>query len=379
MSLNFIEKNKNIILYFLIIVSIFSFVNTIGKGLVNGCDFQWQPSVLLWDGINHYQKFIAKGGRGDFLCQNGEYAHLLQVLFYPFTLFEWETARILWLVVNVFFTISIPILICKSLKLNKYQSILLFIIFITCYPTRMTINYGQQSLMVLFFMLLPFIYNNKSSNFFAGLSYVKYSTGYIIFLNLLASKKYKFFILSCIPYIIGWIIYFTYTGSDPIVNFFEPIQLSLKKGYIRDADVYSLINIYYSSSKGLYLKFVLIFIIFLINFLILVKINKNNDIYFKMSLILICPLIFFPHSNYDYILLFPLLAYSIAEINYLINKINIYFVIYFFYFNRIVNHLIDHDAIYQPALLLVLITLLICNIYSYKNKDNLYFFKIKLI
>jgi len=193
-------------------------------------------------------------------------------------------------------------------------------------------------------------------------------------LNFLASKKYKYFILASIPYLIGWILYFLVTNSDPLVNFFEPIQLSLKKGYMRDADLFSLINIYFSPAKELYFKIIILILILVINFLLLIKINKNTDNFFKMSLVLICPLIFFPHSNYDYILLFPLLCYSLLNSEYLINKINIYFVLYFFYFNRIINHLIDFDEVYQPILLFFLIALLITNIYSYKIKDNLYFF-----
>ena len=342
----FLSKNKTIILYFLIIVSIFSFTNTISKSLVNGCDFQWHPSVLLWEGINHYQKFIANGGRGDFLCQNGEYAHLLHILYYPFTLYEWETARFLLLMINTFFIFSIPLLICKFLKLSTYKSILLILIFITCYPARMTLNYGQQSLFVMFFMMLPFILNHRISNFFAGFSYVKYSSGYVIFLNFLANKEYKNFILSVIPYLFGWIIYFTLTKSDAITNFFEPIQLSLGKGYAKDADIFSLLNIYLLSSKTLLVKLIFIISIFILNFLLLIKINQNKDIFFKMSLIMICPLIFFPHSNYDYILLFPLLCFSLRNIEYFISRINIYFVIYFFYFNRIVKHLLDIDFIY---------------------------------
>ena len=372
----FIKKNKKGLLYFLIIVSIFSFLNTVSKGLVNGCDFQWQPALLFWDGVNHYQKFIING-KGDFLCQNGEYAHLLHVLYYPFTLFKWETARVLWLGVNIIFIFLIPILICASFKLSKYKTILLLLIFITCYPSRMTLNYGQQSLFVMFFMMLPFISYNKISAIFSGLSYVKYSTGYVVFLNFLASKQYKYFILASIPYFAGWLIYFSVTSSDPIINFFEPIQLSLKKGYIRDADLFSLINIYFTQSKELHFKLLVLILIFIFNFILLIKINKNNDIFFKMSLVFICPLIFFPHSNYDYILLFPILCYSFLNTDYLINKINIYFVLYFFYFNRIINHLIDFDALYQPILLLFLIGLVIINIYSYKNKDNLYFFNLK--
>ena len=377
MTTNILGNKKKYFLYFLIFVSIFSFLNTIYKGLLNGCDFQWQPAVLLWEGINHYEKFIING-KGDFLCQNGEYAHLLHVLYYPFTLFEWETARLLWLGVNIIFIFLIPLLVCKSLKLSKYKTMILLLIFITCYPSRMTLNYGQQSLFVLFFMILPFIFNNKLSSFFSGLSYVKYSSGYIIFLNFLASKQYKYFFFASVPYLLGWILYFLLTNSDPIINFFEPIQLSLKKGYIRDADFYSLINMYFMPAKGIYFKPFILAIIFLINFLILIKINKNNDNFFKMSLVLICPLIFFPHSNYDYVLLFPLLCYSFLKNEYLINKINIYFILYFFYLNRIINHLIDFDELYQPILLFFLILLLLTNIYSYNRKDSLYLFKQKL-
>ena len=115
------------------------------------------------------------------------------------------------------------------------------------------------------------------------------------------------------------------------------------------------------------------------NLLILIKINKINDTFFKMSIILICPLIFFPHSNYDYILLFPLLCYSILNNQYLINKINISFIIYFFYFNRLINHLVDFDELYQPILLVFLILLLLTNIYSFKSKNNLVLFNFRFL
>ncbi len=375
---NFFLKNKLIFLNLLIIVSILSFINTISKGLVNGCDFQWQPTVLFWEGVNHYQKFIMNG-KGDFLCQNGEYAHLLHVLLYPFSILEWEKARLMWLVTNILFAFLIPIIACKYLKLSKYKSILLILIFITCYPTRMTLNYGQQSLFVMFFMMLPFIANSKLAYFFSGFSYIKYSSGYVIFLNFIANKEYKNFLISIVPYLIGWLVYFSFTNSDPLINFFEPIQLSLQKGYIRDADFYSLINIYFLSQKTLLTKSIFIFLIFLINLIVLIKINKKKDNFFKMSLILICPLIFFPHSNYDYILLFPLLCYSFLNNEYLINKINIYYVIYIFYLNRIINHLLNFDVLYQPILLLSLSLIIIFNLYSYKNKNNLYLFNIKII
>ena len=101
---NFFIKNKNKILFFLITISIFSFIETIRKGLLNGCDFQWQPALLFWEGVNHYARFM-NNGKSEFLCQGGEYSHLLHVIYYPYVLFKWETARALWLLTNIFFCI----------------------------------------------------------------------------------------------------------------------------------------------------------------------------------------------------------------------------------------------------------------------------------
>ena len=357
---NFLVKNKKNILFLLIFVSLASFIDTIRKGLINGCDFQWQPAVLLWEGVNHYEKFI-NNNKSDFLCQGGEYAHLLQVILYPFTLLKWELARGLWLFVNVIFAISIPLIICKKNNLSNYKTIILLLIFLTCYPTRMTLNYGQQSLFVLFFLILPFIYKTKFSFLLSGFASIKYSSGYIIFLNFLVKKQFKNLLLATIPYFLGWVIYFSYTNSDLIVNFFEPLRWILQKNYTRDADIYSLIQIYLINDHQEILKYLAIMFVFILNIFLLIRINKLTNEFLKMSLILICPLIFFPHSNYDYVLLFPLACYSLLNFNVLINKINFFFVIYFFYFSRLIKHLLDIDYIYQPILLIFIIALLLVN------------------
>ena len=353
--------NKKYILYFLILISSISFIDTLRKGLLNGCDFQWQPSVLFWNGINHYEKFMINGN-WDFLCQGGQYSHLLHVILYPFTLVEWETARFLWVVLNSSFVFFIGLIISKNFNISKYKTILLLLIFLTCYPTRMTINYGQQSLFVLLFLILPFVYKTNLSTFFSGLSMIKYSTGYILFLDFIAKRQYKNFFIASILYFLGWTVYFSYTASNPIVNFFEPIKWSLQMGYKRDGDIYSLLQIYLNYNEGSIFKYLSIIFIFILNFLALIKINKIKNDFLKMSLILLCPLIFFPHSNYDYVLLFPLMSYSLLNFNQFLNKINFFFIIYFFYFSRIIKNLIDTDWLYQPVILLSIIILLVMNI-----------------
>tara|TARA_B110000027_G_C16039904_1_gene264879 strand:- start:94 stop:807 length:714 start_codon:yes stop_codon:yes gene_type:complete len=226
----------------------------------------------------------------------------------------------------------------------------------------MSINYGQQSLFVLFFLILPFIFKSNLSIFFSGLSSIKYSTGYILFLDFIVKKQYKNFLLASILYIFGWLVYFLYTNSNPITNFFEPIKWSLQMGYRRDADIYSLLQLYFNNNDSAFFSYSSIILVFILNFFVLIKINKINGDFLKMSLILLCPLIFFPHSNYDYVLLFPLACYSLLNFDDFLNKINFYFIIYFFYFSRIVKHLLDIDWLYQPSILLGIIVLLLMNI-----------------
>ena len=367
----FISREKNKIILILIILSSLSFLDTIRKGLANGCDFQWHPSKLLWSGVNHYEKFLIQGNF-DFLCQGGQYAHGLHVILFPYTLFNWEIAKLMWVITNVLFAISIPLLICKKFKITKYKTIIILLIFLTCYPTRMNINYGQQSLLILFFLTLPFMFRTNISSFLSGISIFKYSTGYVIFFFYLIKRQYRNFFLATLPYIIGWVVYFTVSESDPIKNFFEPLQLILETGYSRDGDIYSLFNNYIFSKLYYYYSFILILLCFLLNVFFIIKANRIKNNLLLMALICLCPLIFFPHSNYDYVLLLPLLVYSLSKFDLTINKINFYFVIYYFFVNRIIKHLIDLDHIYQPIMLSLLIIIYFLNIKYYENKFNFY-------
>jgi hypothetical protein len=72
----------------------------------------------------------------------------------------------------------------------------------------MTINYGQQSLFVLFFLLISIYEKSNLKVFFSGFSIIKYSSGYVLFLNYLLRRDFKNLLIASLPYIIGWIFYF---------------------------------------------------------------------------------------------------------------------------------------------------------------------------
>ena len=83
----------------------------------------------------------------------------------PFASLDWELAKFFWMITNVFFVLSIPLLICRKFDIPKNLTLIIMCIFATCSPTRTVINYGQQSLFIMFFFILPFVYDNKKSYF----------------------------------------------------------------------------------------------------------------------------------------------------------------------------------------------------------------------
>ena len=354
-TLKLSNKNK-IIFIFLSIVVVSFFIQTILKGLSNSCDLMWQPSKLFWDGINHYEYQMRTGDV--FLgCQHGRYGHFLFILLYPLTFFEWEQAKIVWIVLNVFFAFSIPILLCRFNKISTLSTYIIIGIFLTCHPTRMTLNLGQNSLMILFFLMLPFLSVSsvyKNFNWIAsGITYVKYSTGYILFLNLLVEKKFKKLLLTSFLTIFGWLFYSYYTNSPFISNFFDPLKMNFQSNYTRTSDLYSIMNIYFLKENNLANKILQLGIVLFGNIYFLYQIKDINNKLAKLSVICFLPLIFMPHSNYDYVLMLPLLIYTIKNFKFDICRYGLYLTIYYFYFHRLIRHLIDNDMFYQSGMFLI--------------------------
>lgn len=367
-------SNRNrIIFIFLSIVVVGFFIQTISKGLSNSCDLMWQPSKLFWDGINHYEYQMRTGDV--FLgCQHGRYGHFLFIFLYPITLVEWEQAKIMWITLNVFFALSIPILLCRFNKISTLSTYLIIGIFLTCHPTRMTLNLGQNSLMMLFFLMLPFLkVSSGYKNFnliFSGISYVKYSTGYILFLNLLVEKKLKKLLLTSFLTIFGWLFYSYYTNSSLIANFFEPLKMNFQDNYSRTGDLYSIMNIYFLKENNFTNKILQLGIVLFGNLYFLYQIKNIKNKLAKLSVICFLPLIFMPHSNYDYVLMLPLLIYVIKNYKFAICKYGLYLTIYYFYFHRIIRHLIDNDMFYQSGMFLFF-TIFIIFFINHIKKNNL--------
>jgi len=337
-------KNINLkVKYFffsvIIILSAISIIHSINQANLYSFDFHLSPAKLVSEGINHYQYVLEgkhDGSPEDRLLysQDGLYGHGLFILLIPFTWLSWDDAKMLWALINVFFSFLIIFLLFNRFRLSKELILLSICLFFMSTPFRINISYGQQTLFTFLFFLFPFLFKNKISLILSGFSYFKYNLGYVIFLYFVSSKNISKIILSLIPCIIGWLCYSYITNSNLLINLVEPI---LTLDYFLSKENHLPVTIFSLLTKIGLPKIIGISLPIVLSFYIIFKLKIVKDELFKISIICLTCLSFASHQLHDYILLFPLLMFSLKNFNLLISKINLLLIFYFFFFLRVLS------------------------------------------
>lgn len=361
--------------FILIILSILSLGRGIFNAYLHSHDFQYSPAVMAWSGINHYQ-YVLNGGRemaNDILMlsQNGEYGQGLFILFYPFTLLSWDFAKFTMMIINVFLSIFLPIFLSKKFNLSREKTFLLLTLFLISTPCRNVIGNGQISFIMLFFISLPFFYKQITHIILSGVVYLKYNIGYLLFLYFLSKKEIKNTLYSSIIFIFGWLIYCFITNSNLLINLIEPLKVTF---YIKTTSelIYGLSFLKFIFNENSYLNFIILSSSVVFSFLFLLKIKDANCNLIKLSLFCLIILIFSPHRMYDYILLLPLLAFSLKHFErYSISKINMLFIFYIFFGLRTIKEFnidIDNNIIIAFINIFVFLFLFMSNYFFFKKK-----------
>ena len=338
--------NKNyfleVFLLILLVILTHSYLPTVSEVLssIGSADFQWQPAKCVFEGINHYQSYLARDGNCKvFMSQLGEYAQGFYILIYPLTVLEWNNAKILWFLINVTLIISTSFLLCKKFELGKIETYLIIFFILSSIIVRVNLIMGQQTIFILFFLTLPFIYKSKLSTILSGISYFKYNIGYALFFLYLISREYKKMFFSIIPCFVGLIIYSFITNSNIFKNIFQPFELMFFNSalgsnlnrvflfsFFRDFSIFSeIIN---------YTLIVILTLLF--NFVFIRKISEINNNLLKLSCLCLLILISTPHWGHDYILFVPLLIYSVKNYKFdlFLFRINLLACIYFLHLYR---------------------------------------------
>ena len=333
-----IYKYKLIIIFLLTLVAITSVFKAFIDAQVISFDFHFSPTKLVSEGINHYQ-YILEGnhdhGPNDKIMyeQNGVYAQGLFVLLLPLTYLDWDQAKLVWSLINITIGILLPILICKKFSLNKFETFMVTSIFLSSTIFRIHVGYGQQTLLSYLFFIFPFLFNSKLSSIFSGISYFKFNIGYVLFFYFLSELNFKKLVLSILPLVVGWLLYSFITDTNIFINLFEPLKLIL----YWDSDKAFPVTVFSLLKKFNFPNLSVLIIPLIINFILIIKIKHIKDNLLKLSLISLSAICFMPHQLHDYVLLLPLLIYSVKNFNLFLSKINLLFVFYFFFILRIVS------------------------------------------
>ena len=157
-----IKVFKNILIFIFLITSLISIIKSFNDAQILSFDFHYSPAKLVAEGTNIYQ-YILEGkhdyGPDDKLMhdQNGNYAQGLFIILFPFTFLDWDNAKLLWSLINIIIAIMIPLILSKKFKLDNLQTLIVCCIFFSSTIFRIHIGYGQQTLILFVFLILPFL------------------------------------------------------------------------------------------------------------------------------------------------------------------------------------------------------------------------------
>ncbi len=163
-------------------------------------DLQWDEARLFLDGINPYRFFFEPELEPpDYVI--GENLGLTQppsavLLFAPITLASFETAKIVWIGVNLAATIAFVLLAVRLFhprRLSRTEMAALTLLLVASMPWRITVGNGQYGLVAMVFFLLALrsfrARRVATASLFASLALVKYTLVLPFFALFLDRKR----------------------------------------------------------------------------------------------------------------------------------------------------------------------------------------------
>ena len=311
----------------------FSIANSYGS-----TDFQYSPTLLFKDKINPYEYFLYSENLDKIIgVQYPAYTHASFIFFFPFSLIEYETSRLIWSCINIILAAISVLAISKKAGIKQHETIIVCCIFFMSTPFRNCIGNGQFSLIVLISYCSIFINNSFLRNFLLGISYMKYSFMPILAFTIFFKQGFKALLISGLFCLIGWFLFSLHLEQNLFHTIFQPILSGLKSfdDTLARGDLFTLLNKLIYHLFEFNIKSFSILFVMVVTFFLSKQVSKKKDPLLIMNLMLIINLFTFGHLLYDYLVLLPTFIYSYKNLNFLKAKISICIVLYFWFGLRI--------------------------------------------
>ncbi len=301
----------------LIILAAVSVIQGVKNALYFSQDLQYDAALALKCGINPYEESLHPSG----ILDTGETAAFYQsfrdkgipqkmeanqfpsllMLLFPLTVFPFETAKALWLILNLLFALGSAFLLRKTFFKNTDRDIFLWLMLLTAAgtPFRNQLGVGQHTLFSLFFFMLALYLSEKSLTIPSGLalsiSYFKYTLTAPLALYFLYKRRFREFFISLVPHILGTFVGARILGTSFIDMIREPLMVSSALAGEGSIDIGAL-----SGGSSLSLLFTGVI---MAGCLIAAFMLPENRDRFYFSLLVLLSLIMTYHRTYDFFVL----------------------------------------------------------------------------
>ncbi len=347
---------KTILYLILIILAALSVFQGSRNALHYSQDFQYDAALSLRSGINPYTEsleptgILEKGSTAEFYrvfreagtpqkMEANQFPSLLMLLI-PVTFLPYPAARILWLILNLFFTGLIILLLRRTFFRETDRDIfnLLMLLMIAGTPWRNQIGVGQHSLFSFCFFLLAEWLAERDRKILSGLalsvSYFKYTLTAPLAVYFLYKKRYREFFISLIPHVIGTCIGARMLKASFIDMIREPLKVASALTGEGSIDIGALTG---GASWSIGLTAVIMLILVAAAF----RLPKDKDKQF-FSILILMSLVMTYHRIYDFFMLIPAAAGTyFADKGIISHKLILvlYFiaVTYFFFIQRLIG------------------------------------------
>jgi len=285
------------------------------QALHHSSDFQWSGAHLLARHIDPWQTFLSGDPQRLILFgQWPNYLHELYVLLLPLGMLSFHSALRLWCAFNLLAAAAVLLLLARTLRLNRTQTIWTALLFLCCTPLRVTLANGQQGLLFLLLLTAAMAARSRiSRGLWLGLSWFKYSFAPLLFLTWLFQRRWLVLACSLLPPLAGLGIAAVMLHALHLTDLFNLIREPLRAGNIATATGYGdLMTLFkallqkHAHQSGYTLRLLLPYGLTLglaCACALWLALKKNLDAHLQMAVILALTLLLFPHLDYDYIVL----------------------------------------------------------------------------
>lgn len=317
-EMRIITKLKYVVLVLLTVAACIS----LGQGLNNAIlrqdgskDNKWDSSRALLEHTDPYRAFLDSNGKSPFtLSQAPSYPASGLVFLWPFAVWEWSVAKILWAISNLLFTAIILFCLFWLLPIDtsRITKLLIATLFVAGTPWRNVVGNGQYALFTLAFFLLAIVMFQRSAKG-AGIplavSWFKYTIAFPLSLFFTRSKRGWATILVATAIHAALTIFIAiWVDTSPVnllLGTIQVAQYSTDRGYL---DVFAI-----ASQLGLSSKLVPAVFALVILGVTYSAVRRDDDDLSCLSILSMAAMTVVYHRIYDFMVLVIPLSYALRE------------------------------------------------------------------